>query len=251
LGPQADEGQMVEAIGPFSVSIGTAEAAVKARVDRKVARLLDTIAAFPWDRFLQVLETYLVVPFRKIASRFSVSQQIGFIPRDTDFSTDHYALLEKVIQNDNGLVTAFMRQQPTPFSLAKIARCLTQISALLPFKLRVRPSQIPGRNFAFQYIQQALLFGPLAELLDTSIIPPGANANSSSSAAAAAAVNDNTAVLLTKLINGAFMKFQGEQLGFNDEQLREIIQARNEKELRGILDRKTAMSDEERMVDSL
>jgi hypothetical protein len=251
LGPNADEGQMVEALGPFSVSIGTAETAVKARVDRKVARLLDTIAAFPWDRFLQVLETYLVVPFRKIASRFSVTQQIGFIPRDTDFSTDHYALLEKVIQNDNGLVTAFMRQQPTPFSLAKIAHCLTQISALLPFKLRLRPSQIPGRNFAFQYIQQALLFGPLAELLDTSIIPPNSESNSSSSAAAAGAVNDNTAVLLTKLINGAFMKFQGEQLGFNDEQLREIIQARNEKELRGILDRKTAMSDEERMVDSL
>jgi len=281
-----NRGELVEALAPLSNRVGDAEEAVKSRLNSKITMLADTMADFGWHRYIQVVETYLVVPIQKILSKFFLDSNTPNYEFPKEFSSDHKTLLNKVVDNDNGLVKAFLKQKSTPFMINKLHHYLKQMSALLLFKDRLRMELFPGQRESFQYIQQAFLFGPLAELFDSSIIPPElvesivararAGAAGAGAAGAAGAANDNpqsldsaraeasaalsrasvaagegATGLLVKLMNAAFMKFSGEQLVFNDEQLREIIQARNEKELRRILDRKTRMSDEERYVDGM
>jgi hypothetical protein len=208
-----------------------------------------------------------------------------------DFSREHKALLEKVINNENELVKRFRRREPSEFTKSKLHQYLKQMSAILAFKDTLRMELFPGQKESFQYVQQALLFGPLSELFDSNILPPGvveaatdiarrrlgigavpanenddnpiavanmveaaaagASAVSAALSSAAAAAGTNATTQLVSFINETFMKLFAERLAFDDEQLRQIIQDRNEKELRRILDRKTAMSDEERAVDGM
>jgi hypothetical protein len=285
-----NRGEMVEALGPLSNRVAELEDEVKGRIHPKVSSKMDLLTGFPWQRFVQIIETYFVVPIQKIVSDFNIGQQSKFtVPKD--FSREHKALLEKVVNNENELIKRFQRKHPSNFTLSKLQQYLKQMSAILMFKDKLRMELFPGRMESFQYIQQALLFGPLSELFDSNILPPGvveiaadiarrrmgigavpANENddnpiavstmaaaaaegtsaiSAALSTAAAAAGTNGTAQLVSFINETFMKLFAERLAFDDEQLRQIIQDRNEKELRRILDRKTAMSDEERAVDGM
>ena len=285
-----NRGDLVEALGPLSNRIAELEDEVKGRVHQKVSSKMDMLTEFPWQRFVQIIETYLVVPIQKILSDFNIVKQSSF-PVPKDFSREHKAMLEKVINNENELIKRFRRRAPSEFTKSKLRQYLKQMSAILVFKDKLRMELFPGQRESFQYIQQALLFGPLSELFDSNIIPPGvveaaadiarrrlgigavpANENddnpiavanmveaaaagtsavSAALSTAAAAAGTNATAQLVSFINETFMKLNAERLAFDDEQLRQIIQDRNEKELRRILDRKTAMSDEERAVDGM
>ena len=284
-----NRGDLVEALGPLSNRISELEEAVKSRMNRKVGIMMDTVTDFPWNRFVQILETYFVVPVEKILSGFSVDEQSNFgLPKM--FSKDHKDLLRKVIDNDNIVIKRLLRKRPSKFMKSKLHHFLKQISAILPFKSSLRMELFPGQRETFQYVQQALLFGPLADLFDTNSIPedvlasalsaasrlgvgvvaadpnddnPLAVANMAAAASAgvatvsaafstaAAAAGDNATVYLVGFMNETFAKLMAERLAFDDEQLRQIIKDRAERELRRILDRKTAMSDEERAVDGM
>ena len=50
---------------------------------------------------------------------------------------------------------------------------LKQMSAILAFKNKIRPLVVPGRDSTLVYIQRALLYGPLATLINPSEIPDG------------------------------------------------------------------------------
>jgi hypothetical protein len=285
-----NRGEMVEALGPLSNRVAELEDEVKGRIHPKVSSKMDLLTGFPWQRFVQIIEAYFVVPIQKIISDFNIVQQSTF-PVPKDFSRDHKAMLEKVITNENELIKRFCRKRPSDFAKSKLHQYLKQMSAILTFKDKLRMELFPGRQESFQYVQQALLFGPLAELFDSNILPPGvveiaadiarrrmgigavpANENddnpiavanivaaasagtaavSAALSTAATAAGTNATAHLVGFINETFMKMFAERLAFDDEQLRQIIQDRNEKELRRILDRKTAMSDEERAVDGM
>jgi hypothetical protein len=251
--------------------------------------MMNVVTDFPWHRFVQVLETYFVVPIEKILSGFILDDQSELtLPKV--FSKDHKDLLKKVIDNDNIVIKRLLRRRPSKFMKSKLHQFLKQISAILPFKNSLRMELFPGQQESFQYIQQALLFGPLAELFDVNIIPEEmiedavtaasalglgvvpadpnddnpiavddmAAAASASTArvsaalsTAAASAGDNATANLVGFMNETFAKLMAERLAFDDEQLRQIIKDRAERELRRILDRKTAMSDEERAVDGM
>ena len=256
---EADEnpGELARICGPLSEQVR----ASKAVVFKKLARAMDTpaqtqehmalLAGLPWNQFTQVLESHVLVPFQKLVTGFNTADMTlntTFKHKSMKkFAQAHIDKLKEVIQDENKAVKYFAKQfteETMKYVTIKVRYCVRQLRAVIAFKNRIRARYFVGSNTTFQWIQQAILYGIFAEFLNLTSLHKEAGEETP-------VIKTGIERVMTQLVGVSVNLFKKQQLSYDDEKLRLLIQARNEKEAISIVKQTMEMSNEERAMDTL
>jgi hypothetical protein len=249
LPPDADKGDIAVAAGPISEATSDSERVIRERfLDPNYQIAFEEIVKLSWVNFFQVLQAYFIVPFERILTQFD--ENALFIPIELKkaLSEEHVSKdLVPIIAGELSIVKTKKDDIAKPaFSLAraKIKYFLDQMAAILPFKNNIRPIVVPGRDRALIYIQRAIVYGPLATLVNAAELPPGAAVASPIRAA-----GDPSMRFLSELVAITLTKHKKERLTYSDQEIKELIAIRNEKERVNVIAEFDKMTDEERAVE--
>jgi hypothetical protein len=249
LPPDADRGDIALAAGPISEATSQSEAIINERITSEAYRtILDEIVQLSWVNFFQVIQTYFIVPFQRMLTQFSSASLFVPVELKKDLSETHVVQdVMPILENDTSLLILKGDDLKKPtFSLArsKINYFLKQMSAILSYKNKIRPIVVPGRETTLVYIQRTLLYGPLATLINPSEVPVGTEIKSP-----VKSVGDPSMKYLLEIVAITLNKFSKERLTFSDQQLKEMIAIRDEKERSNIIAEYSKLTDEERAVE--
>jgi hypothetical protein len=263
---EADQnpGELARICGPLSEQVRTAKTAVFRQLAKYMTTPAETqgnmalVAGLPWSQFTQVLETHLLAPFQKLLTKFDsapLTTNDLFKHKSMDpFAPAHTNKLREIIQEENKTIKYFAKQfaqftkqsakdKDMDYVSFKLRYSIRQLSAVLAFKNRIRARYFVGSALTFQWIQQAILYGIFAEFLNISSIHKEEG-------------EETPAYMggereMVQLVGVCVNLFKKQQLTYDDEKLRLLIQARNEKEAIAIVRQTVEMTDEERAIDSL
>jgi hypothetical protein len=248
LTPDADRHDIIGILGPLSDLIGQAEEFVKSRVKSATRAHLDSLGSMSWTNFFQILLSYFVIPYRRLLTQFDIDSLI--VPKELDLSREHVGDLLAILKKDNAIVSVYKGDVHAPANMLvrdKLQHFLSQMSTILSFKSRIRAVMLPGRTETLNYIQQAFLYGPLAELMDPNRAPVGSGM--ASTEGASSAVTDLSAKLILNIVSVTIAKAVKERLTFNDDEIREMMAVRKAKEEMEIVTMFAGMSDDRRAAE--
>lgn len=249
LPPNAERDDIALAVGAISDATTPFEKIITDRLTvEKYQMILESISKLSWVNMFQVIQTYFMTPFQRILSHFS--RKSLFIPIELvkALSESHAKDdLEPILNNDMLLLLSKeeeLKQPSLQFARSKLNYFLKQMSALLPFKNKIRPIVVPGRDVTLSYIQRAILYGPLAILINPSEIPEGTEITSPIKA-----MGDPSMRFLLEIVAFSLDKYYKERLSFNDKEIKELIAIRDEKERVNVVAEFNKLSDEERAME--
>jgi hypothetical protein len=211
-------------------------------------KALEEIVRLSWTNFFQVIQNYFITPMQRLASDYNVKSL--FVPTELEASLSKQHVdkdLKPILANEVALISKreeILKRPAYNFARAKLNYFLKQMSAILAFKSKVRPIIIPGRDVTLVYIQRTLLYGPLSTLLDSSQLPPGFKSVSHVDYA-----GDESITFLSEIVKETLAKYRAERLSFNDEELKQMIAIRNEKERANVIAEFDKLTDEERAIE--
>jgi hypothetical protein len=136
--------------------------------------------------------------------------------------------------------------QKESYSLArgKIGYFVEQMSQLLNYKNKVRPIVVPGRDMTLVYIQRAMLYGPLATLINPAEVPSGTVVKSPIKS-----IGDQSMRYIMELVELSLNKYRIERLSYDDQAIKELIAIRNEKERVNVIAEFDKLTDEEKAIE--
>jgi hypothetical protein len=152
-----------------------------------------------------------------------------------------------ILQNDSQILKSKegdFQKESLSLARSKLQYFVEQMSGLLSFKNKIRPIVVPGREKSMVYIQRAILYGPLATMINPSEIPPGTEIKSS-----VKSIGDPSMRFLLELVALTLNKYKRERISFNDQEIKELIAVRNEKERVNVIAEFNKLTDEERAVE--
>jgi hypothetical protein len=249
---------------------------------RNLRAALDSIASLSWSNLCQVLETYMVVPYQQILMDYR--PETLFIPVELikELSKQHVGLLKENILDPSLSIPMHYRE---PFktlealeATARLYRFVDQLRGIVRLRSTIRPMFMPGGLPVFKYLQEFLFYAPLFVLL-SGPSPVGtdymtqaqmrlerigkreeadAEIGEAGAGAGAGAKKRGTELpkaippadrLLCPLLKDSLLKLLKEQLNYNDDQIKIMIEDRTEREKQHVLGRIKNMNPDERMVE--
>lgn len=216
-------------------------------VSDKYKVILENIASLSWTDFFNVLQSYFIIPFQRIISNFSGDNLKVSRELQNELSVTHVEqFLMPMLKKEINFLEPHRGASQSPslrLARSKLRYYNAQLSALLPFMNNIRSSKVPGRELLLEYIQQAILYGPISQLLNSSFDPDEGEYSSSES-------RHNTSLdFLLELISHQLRKYKDESLAFDDERIKYLIAVRNEKERVNIIREFNGLTDEQREVE--
>lgn len=237
------------ALSAISDAAARYEAAVKPRFGA-YAPLLDMMTDIGWDNWLQAMNSYFVVPFSRIVTIFGIETLA--VPPEYKLGEGHVGDLEKISDNDTKIVKEYipiMKEAKNMFAREKLRTFVHQIAGIVAFQQTLRPVVVPGRDDTLNYVKKLAFYGALAELFDKTIMPRIHNLPEGY--VPAAGWLDNSVKMLLELVKKTAQKFKAERLAYSDEELRELIAVRTEKERAEVFGQFDKLPDDERAVEVL
>ena len=249
LPPDADRGDIAVAAGPLSDAASESERVIQERlIDATYQATVEEIVKLSWMNFFQVIQTYFITPFERLITQFMDTSLFIPIELKKALSEDHVMKdLLPILQNDSQIIKAKegdFQKESLSLARSKIRYFVEQMSGLLSFKNKIRPIVVPGREKSLVYIQRAMLYGPLATMINPSEIPPGTEIKSS-----VKSIGDPSMRFLLELVALTLNKYKRERISFNDQEIKELIAIRNEKERVNVIAEFNKLTDEERAVE--
>jgi hypothetical protein len=249
LPPDADRSDIAIAAGPISEATSNSERVIEERIVEQAYRnILEGIVKLSWANFFQVIQTYFITPFERLLTQFSTSSLFIPIELKKALSEQHVSKdILPVLQNDLQIVAAKetdIQKDSLNLARSKIRYFIEQMSQLLNFKNKIRPIVVPGRDITLVYIQRAMLYGPLATLINPAEIPEGTEIKSSIKS-----IGDPSMKFISELLALTLNKYRVEKLSFNDQEIKELIAVRNEKERVNVIAEFNKLTDEERAIE--
>lgn len=246
LPKDADRGDLVQVLGVLSDATVEPNEIIKRKFNNEAfLNIIDEINNLQWLDWYKVVLTYFIIPLRRILTNFNPDSL--FVPIELKLSSLHITDITKILENDTYIVKEKKKKILNPIvSLArhKIEFFLKQMSALLEFKDKIRPTVVPGRNNTLRYIQRVMFLGPLSTLIDPTVIPEDAGISTPLNT-----VNDESMKIILELIATLLLKYNKESLNYTDERIKEMIAVRNEKEKVEIINEFDKKSEEEKAVE--
>jgi hypothetical protein len=249
LPPDADKGDIALAAGPISEATSGSERIIQERLtDANHQNILEEIVKLSWMNFFQVIQTYFITPFERLLTQFSDNSLFIPIELKKALSEDHVTKdLLPILQNDLQLVKlkeSDIKKPSLQLARAKIQYFVEQLSQILNFKNKIRPLVVPGRDLTLVYIQRAMLYGPIATMINPSEVPKGSEISG-----AVKSIGDQSMTLLLQLVALTLNKFKREKLSYNDQEIKEFIAITNEKERVKVIADFNKLTEDERKME--
>ena len=187
---------------------------------------------------VETIQTYILIPFQRIVT--------GFHTRSLVLS-DNFKLEGGNIQDDinNNIKNhlefmSILEKRATGFTLEKIKWTRSRLTQVIVFLQKyIRGAYVPGGNVGLPYIVTALLGGILAEFIDPGFIP----ANSYTEG-----MIDPGSKAPIQILDICVQKIRKEGLRFTNEQIKEIINRRDEIEKLSFIRRFENLTPQEKAV---
>ncbi len=128
----------------------------------------------------------------------------------------------------------------------KLEYYTVQMAEILRFRDKVRGLTLPGRELTLEYLQQVLLYGPLAMLFSSEHLPENVPIRS-----AIQEIGNPSLTFLLTLTYAALERYRNERLSYNDAKIKTMLAIQAEKERIHIVKTFDNMSDEEREVEKM
>jgi hypothetical protein len=240
LPPDAERDDIVVAMGPLSDLSVASEALVTKQCQtfrlQQALPLLKNIAGLPWVAFFQVIQSYLIVPLQRMLSGFTDDALFFSYELRQELSMIHITEdLEPILVRERKLQSQ-LRDELPEVTVDKIQYLIHQLRAMLSYSSTIRPMSVPGREQTLAYLQRAILYGPLAMLLSPSLQD------------AIQSATDSSSEHLARIIAYLLAKYNKERISYNEQELKNKIAIRDEKERVNIVAEFNTLSDEERAM---
>lgn len=258
LGANIPVEDLVVALGELSETAATLKQQVFARLSSPVVQgFLERIAhTHIWSNFKSILESYFIINSNKIVGNNNLGiQPFLSVPTNFEISQDHKdTIVKNIFTPEIKLVTsllAALKPKDTKkkdnlgiFVRGKLNLFVKQLDAII--NLDIRSGLIPGGSKTLEYIQEILFYGPLSNLLNPNVFPLD---DSVEAIAPDESVYGNGSKLIMTFIQQLLIKFNQEQITFSDEQVRNLIEIRNEKERQNIIKDFDELDEEMRGIE--
>jgi hypothetical protein len=249
LPPNADRGDIANALGPISDATIIVENIIHKNITSTAFHdLLEDITKLSWINFFQVIQVYFITPIQRILSNFS--KKSIFIPIELTkaLSEAHTTEdLQPILDKDLSILSIKEGEIHKPkleFARSKLRYFIKQLSALLPYKNSIRPIVIPGRSNTLEYIQRSILYGTIGTLLNSDDIPSDTVITSSIKN-----IGDPSIQYIRNLLVSILTKYKNERLSYDDQQIKNLIAIRDEKERVNVVNEFNKLTDEERVIE--
>lgn len=238
LPPGAEDLDVAEAYGPMSNMAMELLEEFKGRLGAENTDALRKVLESP-TQATESLWTYVLIPFQRLINSFVIgslkvqkSYKLG-PGTDTDLNrliADHLAYL------------APLAKRATGFTLHKMRWARDRLSAAFAvLRTSIRGSLIPGGNLGLPYLTTALLGGILAEFMNPNVVPPGGGED--------AAAVDMGARAPIQVLDVCIQRMRLEGLNFTSDQVRELINRRNDIEKTSFIGRFHRLTPEEKQME--
>jgi hypothetical protein len=237
------------ASGQISDATSMAERIITERIKTaSYIAILEDIVKLSWLNFFQVIQSYFIIPFQRMLTEFSSTSLIVQNELHIELSESHVVRdINPFLENDTSILRLKgqeLKDARFSFAKSKIMYFLNQMKAILLYKNKIRAGVIPGGKDTLQYIQRILLYGPISTLINPDEMPEGIEVKSPIKE-----VGNTSKKYLHDIVVLTLGKFDKERLTFSDEQLKEKIAIRDEKERANIIAQYSKLTDEERAVE--
>lgn len=253
LPPNATRTEIITAIGPLSIKAVALETEIKRRLGEANFGNYAKLVNLPPQELGEALRSYFLIPFQRVLSTSSGGPR-EFKPiikpsKTTEFSKEVFDDLTKAYSLHTSYLNEIAKDIPKTdvFIRAKLRELVDRLSVVIPMLIKVlRPTMIRGGKSTSDYLQRCIVGGMFAEFVMPNHVPsgvPGLVAASTSIVVPAR--------IPAKILQACLLKYEKEGLAYSEEQIREMIQDRQEKEKMKIINDKSEMTPEQRKLDNL
>lgn len=253
LPPDASRTDLINAFAELSLKAAGFEAELRSRLGEQTFALYQAFVKLNPLDLGENLRSYILIPFQRILTAPSVGQR-EFKPlikpsKTTEFSPIVLEDLKEAYARHTAYLNEIIKAIPKTdrFVKAKLKEVVDRMSVVIPVFVKIlRPTVVKGGETASQYIQRCIVGGILAEFLMPNHVP----SNEPGLVAPTSAITVPSK-LPAKILQACLLKYNQEALKYSDDQIRELIQDRVEKEKAEIIKDKNTMTPEQRKLDNL
>ena len=205
---------------------------------------IKAICEIPWINFFNIIQNYFLIPIQRIVYNFKKDKLKVPLELVQSLSQQHVTqAIVPILVNDLYLLDKKDDIRKSQFILNKLSYFITQLSACIAYKNKIRSEYIPGKQLTLKYIQQMILYGSIASLLNINEIPPNTTATLENM------TPKKYIKEMSELILSILNKYNKEKLSFNDQEIKRLIEIRDEKERVHVIAEFDKLTDEERTIE--
>jgi predicted transport protein len=252
LPPRAMRSDMVQARARISDAVADSITRFSTYFPKKgdnevIYAILDKIAELPWSNFFQIIQTYFITTLQRLLSNYSDKAMFVPIELVKDLSDIHVKSdIQPRLEKELAIVSKYrepMQKDSYSFVRSKLRFFLKQLSTVLPYKNIIRAVLVPDRDRSLVYFQKFILFGCLATLIDPDHIPDEDVGNPIKSSGKSA-----SKAIITLLVD-ILRKYRTEYISYDEQEIRNQIAIREEKERVHVISEFNKLSEEERKIE--
>jgi hypothetical protein len=254
LAPDAKRVDIVNAFAGLSNKAVTLENEIRTRLGEDTFGVYAELMKLPPQELGEALRTYFLVPFQRILQKttqasISLTGVRLLMKSASGFGPELVDDIEKAHRLHTSYLFDIAKDIPKTdvFIKAKMKEVIDKLSILIPLFIKIlRPSVVRGGALASGFLQRAMTAGVFAEFIMPNHIPSNA----------AGVVVPSSSVTIpakmpAKILQACLLKYKQEGLAYSEEQIREMIQDRIEKEKTKIIRDKNEMTPEQRKLDNM
>lgn len=233
-----EDTDIATAYGPLSNIAEEFKQQLMERIGADAVRIAEQLVNQSPTSLVQSLQTYFLVPFQRLRSKFHVSSlkvQKGYeLGEGTE--EDLHAFLFKHLEYMDELT-----KQMDKVTKAKVEDARKKLIVCIPLlQEHVRTPLLPGGAIGMPYLLQAMVMGIFAELANPNIIPKGVGKADAMDARGA-----------MKVLSICLGRFRIEGLNFTRDEIRALIARREEVEKMRIISKFDRMTPEQKAAELL
>ena len=254
LPPDAPRKDVVYAFTELSNKAVELENEIRSRLGDANFANYQGLVKLPPQELGEALRTYFLVPFQRILRKsdqmtLSSFQMNPLLTKSKVLSSDVIRDIKEAYNRHTSYLLEIVKDIPKSdrFIRAKMQEVVDRLSIVIPtFITILRPTIVKGGNLACEYLQRVIVSGIFAEFVMPNHVP-----SNQPELVAPTSATTIPAKMPAKILQACILKYKQEGLAYTQEQIREMIQDRIEKEKAKIIRDKEEMTPEQRKLDNL
>lgn len=244
---------VIDAFTSLSIKAVSLEEDLRKRLGDKTFEIYEEFIKLPPQELGENLRTYFLVPFQRILTMKEGS--LGtFKPSikpstTTEFSSEVIKDLQEAYARHTSYLNDIIKDIPKKdvYIKAKMREVVDRLSVVVPVFIKiVRSTALRGGTVASTFLQRAIVAGIFSEFINPNHIP----SNDPNIVAPSSALT-TPAKTPARILQACLLKYKQEGLAYTQDQIREMIQDRVEKEKAEIIKKKNKMTPEQRRLDNM
>lgn len=199
----------------------------------------------------EIISSYFILPFQRLLNNVDPAILRKLSPDLYNLiknSSSHMEDINQILDTHNIVIRQFIGDfapNRNEFAKAKLKMFIAQISQVPVILRKVMITTLPGVERTFKYLIQALIFGPISQLINPNELPSVKYTQSAS-----AAIRDaGSARIINQLVTLTLKRYNSEKLVYSADMIQQLLEDRAEKERMKVLNDFDKLSKEERETE--